>query len=240
MNKKFLVFSYHNENRHHGRTFKEIGELTRASKEEYCQVHGYDFYLKDSNFDYSKRQGFERWDIFLDKIKDYDWLWYIEADLMIMNQTIRLENLIDDKYDFIIGESNSNGEIKEVNNGSILIKKSDWSLSFLKHIDSLKKYYHHPWATQQAIIDYINITHPEEAKEHIKIVPLRYFNSYYHEWHPQHNFQMGDFVLHAAGSSNDYRFALFNEIKNYIIKTPKEKIKIKPFLNIGDENIKNY
>jgi len=230
MEKKILVFSYHNEECHYGPSFKAIGELTRSSKEEYCQTHGYDFYLKDNNFDYSKRKGYERWDIFLEKINDYDWLWYIEADLMIMNHTIRLENLIDEKYDMIIGQNPHNKEIKEINNGSILLKNSNWSLSFLKHIDSLTQYYYHSWGTQQAIIDYINITHAEEAEKHIKIVPLRYFNSYYHQWHPEDNFQIGDFVLHAAGSSNDYRFNLFNEVKQYIIKAPQVNIKTQPFL----------
>lgn len=240
MKLKFLVFSYHNDQCHYGPSFKTLGELTRSSKEEYCETHGYDFYLKDNNFDYSRRNGFERWDIFLEKINDYDWLWYLEADSMIMNHTIRLENLIDDRYDIIIAKtSGSTAEKKEINNGSILIKKSNWSISFLKYIDSLTQYYYHPWGTQQAIIDYINFTHPEEAEKHIKIVPLRYFNSYYHKWHPDDNFQNGDFVLHAAGSSNDYRIALFNEVQNYIIRAPKINIKIPPFLNLGDEKKQN-
>jgi hypothetical protein len=227
---KILVFTYHNENCHEGPSFKIIGELTKNSKEEYCKVHGYDFYLKDKDFDYSKRINYERIDIFLEKINEYDWIWYLDADCMIMNHTIKLENLIDNNYDIIMSSNPLNKKIVEINNGSVLMKRSDWSINFLNHISSLEQYYSHPWVSQQAIIDYINITNVEEAKKHIKIVHPRFFNSFYHEWYPQENFKIGDFVLHAAGSSNDYRIKLLNEMKDYIIKMPEVDIKTKPFV----------
>jgi len=230
MEKKFLVFSYHNEASHYGPTFKEIGESTRPSKEDYCKTHGYDFYLKDNNFDYSERIHFERIDIFLNKINDYDWIWYLDADCMIMNHTIRLENLIDDNYDVIISRVSNKEQNIQINNGSILIKRSEWSINFLKYISSCKQYFTHCWASQQAIIDYINITHIEEAKKHIKLVHPRFFNSYYHQWYPDQSFQMGDFVLHPAGSSNSYREILINEMKDKIIKISNTQINTIPFI----------
>jgi len=223
MEKKILVFSYHDENSHYGPTFKVIGELSRQSKEEYCKIHGYDFSLKDKDFDPSWVYRTERVNILINEIGNYDWIWYLDTDTMIMNQTIRIENLIDDNYDLIIAKTRTEGLI-EINDGSMLIKRSEWSKKFLNHINSVAKTSSNPWPCQQAVIDYINITHVEEAKKHIKIVPLRFFNSYYHSWHPKDNYQHGDFVIHLAGRSNDSRYEIFNELKNHIIKTPNYKI----------------
>jgi hypothetical protein len=227
MNKKILVFSYHDENCHHGPSFKTIGEITRQSKEEYCKIHGYDFYLKDKDFDKSWTPRSERINILINNIDNYDWIWYLDADVMIMNQTIKIENLIDDNYDLIIAKTRTEGLI-EINDGSMLVKKSKWSKNFLNHIKSVAETSSNPWPCQQAIIDYINITHIEEAKKHIKIVPLRFFNSYYHSWHPNDNYQHGDFTIHLAGRSNQSRFEIFNEAKEHIIKASDYKISFEP------------
>lgn len=218
-----LIFSYYYEN------FKDIAALTIPTIEEYAKIHGYDFYIKDKDFDHSKRIGFERIDIFLEKIDQYDWIWYLDADSMIMNQTIRLENLIDNNFDMIIAKNPENKQIIEINVGSVLIKKSEWTKIFLKHISNLENYFNHDWKTQQAIIDYINITNIQDAQKHMKIVHPRYFNSNYHVWHSNSNFKMGDLVLHPAGSSNDYRLRLFNEMKNYIIKMPTNLFVNQPY-----------
>jgi len=229
MSKKILVFSYHDENCHEGPSFKTIGEITRQSKEEYCKIHGYDFYLKDKDFDKSWTPRSERINILINNIDNYDWIWYLDTDAMIMNQTIKIDYLIDDNYDVILSRT-PNEQLIDINDGSMLIKRSEWSKNFLNHINDIVKKSSHSWPCQQAIIDYVNITHPEEAKKHIKIVPLRFFNSYYHQWYPKQNFQIGDPVLHAAGSSNDYRLKLFNEMKDKIVKMPDVKIDAIPFI----------
>ena len=88
---------------------------------------------------------------------------------------------------------------------------------------------------QAAISDEVNQN--EETRNHFKIMNLRFFNSYYHEWHPNGNYKHGDFILHLAGTSNSYREKVFKEMKDNIIKSNDYKISCKPFLNIGDENI---
>jgi len=221
--KKILVYSYYYEN------FKEIADITQSTIEEYCKIQGYDFFIQTKDFDHSKGIGFERIKIALEKLQNYDWLWYLDIDTMIMNQTIRLENIVDENYDIIISKNPKNKLITEINIGSILIKKTEWTRNFLEHINNLDEYYHHDWKSQQAIIDYINITHSQEVEKHIKLVNPRFFNSFYHEWFLEENFQIGDFVLHPAGSSNDYRIRLFNEMKNKIIKKPKDSFAIQPY-----------
>lgn len=228
--KKFLIFTYHDDSMKDDYSFAEVGKLTLESKIDYCKIHGYDFYLKDKDFSKDRVIGYERIKIFLENIDSYDWLWYLDADAMIMNQTIRLENIIDDNYNMIIAQNLNNKNIIEINDGSILLKRSEWSKKYLNYINSLEDYFFHPWSCMQALIDYINVTHIEEAKKNIKIVHPRYFNSHYHEWTTHSNFKIGDFVLHAVGSHNNYRIKLFNEMKNKIIKVPKSDIATPPFV----------
>jgi len=221
MNKKFLIFTYHDEMLHGTKSYKDVAELTMPSKVDYCKAHGYDFYAKDNDFDFSRRVNWERVPMFINFIKEkkYDWLWFLGTDCMIMNHTIRLENMVDDNYDMIIASSNH--DKIEVNTDSWLVKCSDWSLNFLEKINSNIDLYHHSWCEQQAVINELN---DENVKKHFKIVHTRYFNSYYHAWYPDFNFQFGDFVIQAAGHNNDYRVEIFSEIKDKIIKLPDFKI----------------
>jgi len=221
MNKKFLIFTYHDEMLHGTKSYKDVAELTMPSKIDYCKTHGYDFYAKENDFDFSRRVNWERVPMFINLIKEkkYDWLWFLGTDCMIMNHTIRLENIIDDNYDMIIASSSDNKI--EVNTDSWLVKCTDWSLDFLERINSNIELYHHPWCEQQAVI---NELHDNEIKKHFKIVHTRYFNSYYHAWYPDLNFKFGDFVIQAAGHDNDYRVEIFNELKDKIIKIPNFQI----------------
>lgn len=224
-NKKILIFTYHDEMLHGKTSYKDIHNLTSPSKEEYCKIHGYEFFVKDSNFDFDRKVNWERVPMFINFIKQkkWDWIWFLGTDCMIMNQTIRLENIIDDNYDMILANS-SNSKI-EVNTDSWLIKSSDWSLNFLETINKRTDLYHHEWCEQQAVIE--EIEKNEGVKKHFKLVHTRCFNSYYHAWFPEFNFKFGDFVIQAAGHNNDYRLELFSELKDKIIKTPDSEIKTK-------------
>ena len=55
--KKFLIFGHQDSGVHEGCSFEELGNLALPSKTEYCEAHGYDYYLQKKDFDYSKRIG---------------------------------------------------------------------------------------------------------------------------------------------------------------------------------------
>jgi len=236
-NYKILVFTYGDTNSHYGCSFSDLLKITNSSKEEYCETHGYDFYCRTEGIRTDRAIGWEKIQIICDHIDKYDYIFYVECDACIINQTIKLENLIDDNHDVIFGKVSNTKDHIQINSGVFLVKCSEWSKEFFNFLNE-KKITNRYANEQEAIIDQINTN--SETLKHFKVVHLRFFNSYYHSWHPEDNYQHGDFILHAAGSSNNYRAALFNEIKKYSIIVPQEKIKIKSFLNIGDENIKVY
>ncbi len=212
---RFLVYTHHNDNVHEGASFREIGELTAPSKEVYARRHGYDF-LCQTTFPPTVAPCFERVYMALENMDRYDWMFYTDADAMITNQDTRLENLIDDQYDLITTVDPTCDKFVNINNGVMLIKCSEWSRSFLKLIDS-PVYHSHPWLSQQALIDFYA---EPETKSHIKLTPWRFFNSLWHSSYGDHNWQPGDFVLHAAGFGNAWRKTLFTEITKKLASGP--------------------
>ena len=87
---KFLIFSYYNKLAHHGCSFDELAKTTIPTYKEYCEKHGYDFYCKTQNFTEGRTVGWSKFEIFLENMDKYDWMFYVECDSMLMNQTIRL------------------------------------------------------------------------------------------------------------------------------------------------------
>jgi hypothetical protein len=68
---KFLVFTYHDEMLHGTKSYKDVAELTMPSKIDFCKTHGYDFYAKDNDFDFTRRVNWERVPMFIDFIKKW-------------------------------------------------------------------------------------------------------------------------------------------------------------------------
>ena len=222
---KFLVFTYSSQGTHEGCSFDKLAELTRPSKIEYCKTHNYVHLDAIVNENYNKPIGWLKIEVFLKEIENYDWILYVEADAMILNQTIRLENLIDDNYDIIVAKNRHNKKKIEINCGVMLVKCSEWSKNFFKN---LLEDTSNSWFEQGAIMDKIN--NDQEIRKHFKLVENRFFNSYFHEWYPDDNFRPGDFILHAAGSSNSFREKLFSFLQDKIVRVPKYDIPLQPFV----------
>lgn len=205
---KVAVFTYHNANTHEGASFADVGNLTLPSKRAYAARHGYDFLFRD-DFDYTKTPlGFERVEMVLEHQSSYDWMFYTDADAMIMNPDIRIEDLVDDAYDLIVSHNYHVGSHVEVNNGVMLVKNTEWSHTFFRWMHQ-PVYHAHNWLSQKAIMDAFALG---QGAVHIKLTPFRFFNSFWHSAFPKDNWQPGDFVLHAAGGGNAWRKRLFTEL----------------------------
>ena len=84
--------------------YQDLADLTDKPKQEYCDLHGYKFYvLKDTK--YSPIMGFNKIHFVLDLFWSYpelEWLLFSECDAMITNLTIRIQDKIDNDYHFIV------------------------------------------------------------------------------------------------------------------------------------------
>ena len=210
---------------HTDAAFKPVSDLTIPVFKEYCARYSYDFICKLEHTS-GRHIVWEKIALILDHFKyhkdDFDWIIYCDADVMIMNHTIPLENFIDDKVDFI-GTNDCHG----YNAGVFFLKNSPWSLGFMRavwHVDPrnpiLRGRYNDTQAEQLAMVAMMKSVGDKDA--HIKIVKQSLFNAFpYHHWninHPDGNFKEGDFILHLPGMNTEERVHYFNKYKDLIVK----------------------
>jgi len=151
--------------------YQDLADLTDAPKQEYCDLHGYKFFvLKEKKF--SECMGFNKIGFVLDlfeRYPDIDWLLFTECDATITNLTICIEDRIDNDYHIIIPVDRLN-----INAGNFLVRNTEQGRAYLQMIMAAEPAYRdHEWAEQQVIIDTI-----DEYMDIVKIVPQKYMNSY--------------------------------------------------------------
>jgi hypothetical protein len=161
----YAVASNHDDN------YADLAAITDRSKQEYCNIHGYKFFVL-TEFKYSTIVGFNKIHFALELFKQHpeiEWLLFSECDAMITNLTIPIEERIDNDYHFIIPVDRLN-----LNSGNFLVRNSEQGRTYLQMIiDKESEYAKVEWAEQQVIIDTL-----EEYQDIIKIVPQKYMNSY--------------------------------------------------------------
>lgn len=202
--------------------YQDLADLTDAPKQEYCDLHGYRFFvLKDSR--YSPIMGFNKIHYVVDLFKQHpeiEWLLFSECDAMVTNLTTRIEDKIDNDYHFIVPVDRLN-----INSGNFLARNSEEGRAYLQMILDLEETYKdNAWAEQQVIID----TYPD-LQSIVKVVPQRYMNSYEPQiydycdasrdilgnsgaWEP------GDWIVHWPGTYKPARIARAQELTKQIVR----------------------
>lgn len=182
-----------------GEEYKDKVRLGTESKASYCQKHGYDFIYAEESQDPSRHIYWSKIVLMLKTLENpsYKWVVWMDADTLIMNTDIPLEDLIDDNYDFIISKD-WNG----INAGVFLSKNSDWSRNFLNNVYARTDCLNTNFPEQNAISS--ELQKPENGSL-AKIVPQRLINSYPFETHWPSLitcYQQGDFLLHFASMAS--------------------------------------
>ncbi len=182
------------------------------SKRAYCDMHGYDFFCASESLDPTRHVVWSKI-LFIKEVMNqgtYDWIFWTDADAVICNPTIKLEDLIDDNFDVIISK-----DFYGINAGHFFIKCCDWSLAFLDKVYRHTDCINHIWREQRAII----VEYKKAAmKTHFKIIPQRLINSYSPEKTYNAKFQLddviyqpGDFLIHFP----DHHTGYYNLLNKY-------------------------
>lgn len=174
----------------HDPNYDHIGKYSHLNKTAYGLKQGYDVRLYTEFLD-KERLGYWYKVIAVQKnLANYDWLLYLDSDALIMNDTIRLETLIDDNYDMIATEYGSPYPFP-ILSGQFLIKNSEWSMQFLKDWYDVGDTRIQPGFDGGALIKLY--TENEDIHKHIKIIPIRNMGSC--AW----DYKDGDFIIQFAG-----------------------------------------
>lgn len=217
-----------------GERFYRAGALSANNKNEYAAKHGYDFFcLRSTYCDYKDPVSWLKIEWIQKNLKNYDWIFWSDADSVITNQEIKLEDIINNKFTRPTKINVSPGpepisidlpRLKESNYivayddyspcmGNFLIKGkgADRSGLFLELILNLKsKYYNDPIWDNRAQ-DYLFSINDCHILEYVDFVPQKALNSGIHQW------TKGDFVLHFYATSEKWRLEKLIETA---IKTP--------------------
>lgn len=114
------------------------------------------------------------------------WVLWSDADALIVNQSVELESVIDDRYDILVSV-----DWLMINAGVMLFKCSLWTESFLKRVYAAREFDKARALDQSAFQHFFD--EDPGTKEHVKFVPKYAINVYVEEYRP------GDFLLHMAG-----------------------------------------
>ena len=178
-----------------GDDYKRWTKYSRQNKILYCEKYNYTFIEDESIYDSSRPIPWSKIHLILKYLPDYDYIVWIDADILIMNNTISLESIIDKyiSYDIICGTCT-----RMINTGILFIKNTDFCKQFLKAVfdneyDPLSDPHERYCNWEQG--SFINLWDKDylNCKSMIQIAPQRETNSYWVNYHP------GDFVLHGAG-----------------------------------------
>ena len=179
-----------------------LGKMTSDNKSKYCEAHGYRFFEFDEKHpkDLTFGHGWMKLPLIASVLKEnpeVEWLFWIDADAIIMNYRVRLESLIDDWAFFVVGQD-CNG----INVGTFFIRNCRLSLDFLADVWARGPQPGNWWTTsEQGQISYMGLM--DKYRQGYSVVLNRKFNSYVHKCYPGvlhcEMYQPGDFAVHLPG-----------------------------------------
>jgi mannan polymerase II complex MNN10 subunit len=184
---KFLVLTLADKN------FSEVAAISTPNKRDYARKHGYDFIQETTLLDPSRPASWNKILAVEKHLSNYDWIFWTDADSLVMNPAIRLEDIVLDTGEDCIFTQDENG----LNAGEFFVRRSVWVKKFLGEVWAQDQFKDHVnW--EQAAITHLLLTKPE-YRSHIRYIDQSRINSYGSPYGK--TYKEGDFIVHFAGLS---------------------------------------
>src|SRR4051812_40223837 len=74
------------------------------NKRDYCALRGYGFHRNIAPLDAARSPAWNKIPAILQHLHDYDWLFWSDADSLILDNNIRLESFVDDSADLVLAD----------------------------------------------------------------------------------------------------------------------------------------
>ncbi|KAI8803818.1 galactosyl transferase GMA12/MNN10 family-domain-containing protein [Cladochytrium replicatum] len=194
--------------------------LTIRNKLAYCRRHGYDCLIvrqsSASHPSWEKVHSIARW------MQDYDWIWAIDADALVMNKDFDLPSIIAEASasqtpDLIIARDYDD---RVFNAGSFLIRtgSKDTPQLVRKWLELEHNVPRFKFLEQDAL-SYLYTTDYAGLRSRTVYVPMRAFNSYCAEHEvEQFRYRQGDFVVHFPGQCKHLLIQFLNDHRVDLVK----------------------
>ena len=210
-----------------GTDYKKAMEPGLQSKREYAKRHGYDFHTDGEDvWDRDMPIPWSKFNFILKYLDDYDYLFWSDADVILLNQELKLE-------DHVFPHLPANKDILwtfdacgHYNNGHLLIRgKSAWVRNYFQRCLQQKDLLYHIWWDNAAMIRLFETNPDDNAKIHT-LKEHWIMNSYLYGPKDTANdtstrlYKHGDFLVHFAGV---YNHATIHHLMNYVLDNYRAK-----------------
>jgi predicted O-methyltransferase YrrM len=188
-----------------------LAELTAPNKEAYCRRHGYTWRpaeLFEESVEHGPAFCWAKIGAIREALGGADWVCWMDADLLIMDQTRPLSDFLSPGVDLVASH-----DVNGMNNGVLFWRDSPWTRGMLDRWEAARpRFAHYVNPEQSALVHLLY----REPKERWAVVPQRLFNSYLYDLYPAYdcpegNYAPGDFILHLPALPNDRRLEILRE-----------------------------
>lgn len=243
-----------------GKEYNNTVKSSIENKRRYCKRHGYDFICIKKSLDKNRPIPWSKIRLLLKilKTKKYKWLFWTDADSLIMNFNIKLEELIDNNFDFIVSGDNNTVDPKDLDlkkwkdnfflipniiTGEFLLKNSKWSENFLTSCYQKTEFINHNWWEQGSIIDMLSFDSKNQYWPKTKVIPFRLLNSFIKGHYAGSTFvpfifKKGDFILHFSGKHNSKKLKYLLDKYSKMVITSKFNVSLEDYYEIHGHNPK--
>lgn len=210
---------------------RSFAEPIFKNNKEYCEKHGYDWVehwkLKEG-WPQIAGASWSKIPYILDELdKGYDWVFWIDADALVMDNEVKLEEFTDDRFDFIITSSGASWQC-----GVFFTQNTDLSRELLNEVYERGPVYETVWPYENRAVGWEQarfINHCIESSSRVKVLRAdkgeKHFNSltqafarngywengksitrigrfneiFHEDSFRKIEYKEGDFILHFAG-----------------------------------------
>ena len=194
-----------------GEKYREAVKIGINSKIDYCGKNNYTFILGGEEiYDRSRPIAWSKIKLIEKYINDYDYIFCSDADVVIMNDNIKLEDLIS-KYMTNSIKLLVTKDWQNINTGNIIVKNCSQMKKLLVDIYKQTQFINHGWWEQASFIYlYYNNSYIREYTKVLTDSHLinAYIINFGDNYLPDNNkYRTGDLLIHFAGIVDINKFA---------------------------------
>lgn len=167
--------------------------LADANKRAYAARHGYRFCSIHAGFDPSRPPAWSKIRFIQRALLTHRWVFWTDADSLVMNPDFRLQDLIQPGKDIVLTEAPI--PYRHINTGQMLFRSCPFSLLFLEAVWRMTAFIHDSAWEQRAV----NHLLENYRLKRVHIVPNHVCNAFGGVPDDPRPYQPGDFIIHFPG-----------------------------------------
>jgi hypothetical protein len=171
-----------------------VSDITRHVNVEYASSHDYVFNMSIHPPAPWAETVWGKITYLKKRLSEFDWVMWIDADAMVMNHRVKIEDLIAKcplDTDLIISS-----DLHGLNAGVFLLRNRQWSRDFLQAVDESKsEFISHKYPEQEAMDAILKDFNGKNGDYPVSYLPQWLLNQFWLQWIP------GDFIIHHSGGS---------------------------------------